>query len=1355
MLALHLGESGLRHCDMYFIDEDDEGDAAFYKKVVLPCLTEMMKDEEKLQVPIHYRYGMYSMKNEEVFGTLDKTTPTRHKMCFIMDPPNSDAHAVNVSDAKIDKKIRQKEVMRQIHTLPRTVLIVFNNKDVANVFVMDQQFGFRLMTYTSGEARRLRVPVSRQLEAQLYVLVPSVMPWLRECREFCGQNSDRYLINRLLMASYLQRLRKWHVDTRSDDAAHVDSHRDSTWPSEFNRPFAAVACAELSEIGLDSVRSGSTNAGDDEMYEIQPRSELAIDSHRSGICAHEFSDRLRTVPGQRRLAERAARVVAAAEMLLGSISQEMFNQNWTQVDLFYLYQLMALACKDDSRVSRLPIATSLSMQNVIAQCSPAVHAAVAQVNALRYVFLVDRERRKMAGPRTLGMVTCALWYKNNTYTQVRNLFDEINFGYMLDALQLRRTPRQRRHEMTLVRLTGQPLFGADARAALDQFVQANALVADAAFVSAGAYDVLVRVALNDASLRQRVLCGEANANQRATESYVAARTKRNGMLREERVTPMSITSAVRNAMPTALDGAPGARRGFLTVWTPLSYVTSNDRRYQRAAWAASNDPNIYIGDDVDDYELPTKVNKKRRRRERDAGSDDADAQDDDEFDPNNRKTRKTKRRLNGKTGRPRKKIVVDDASNVPLAEPAIYVAMSAEVWRNVSAARASTLLLQRGLFSTTPMLALRNYDAPLAGPLVAEQLATSTDIDTICACLNAVSTLVGGSSSEWLPGTVRADKCALRAARTTIAWFELAVDNRPRMAARSVLNAVVWRTRMLALVADAMASRRAESDNPRYMALDRPHLDQCNLLSPLAIILNGNALPVLTNDEYFPLLHRACAGDARLRAHIDMCEQRAPMRTRWATLPTWYATALNWRRFKMPREDCEPKRRKNESEEHFIERQEAYTEYLTTKDDVEAERAAKVDREHELRERMRKLAQAPGGTHKSHCDCGGATNEECVTLMAAVCDLATTGDDDGELNWTTQEAPAKRAPCCCLCMLDSLPPAAKHTAYDGILSGVCTWCRQRVPWYIDGKDECATNGFVSLYEPGDAVTALDVVEYVVAWALAQRAIDSASDDVRLVVNFVQALRFRLRNWTSVTPTPRACARYRTQLLSPNLNRLTPIAQRISELSNPWVRSPLKYTLELAGAVEFEADDDQSAEQNPRFVETWTRISSAAFVFSTLEVVAMTCHTELTQVCGTDPVNPARAGSAAVEGLVDLLLPVRSARQTHRYCRRYAQRVHTFPLCASALAESTAHGAVALSSMASNMALPLNDRMQHMLYNSQMPRPLSACLPLLQELMLMRWYDADAPVALADDDDEGDAGDDEEKSIRSCTASAFK
>ena len=414
--------------------------------------------------------------------------------------------------------------------------------------------------------------------------------------------------------------------------------------------------------------------------------------------------------------------------------------------------------------------------------------------------------------------------------------------------------------------------------------------------------------------------------------------------------------------------------------------------------------------------------------------------------------------------------------------------------------------------------------------------------------------------------------------------------------------------------------------------------------------------------------------------------------------------------------------------------------------------------EQELRERVRKMSHSVGSTHQSYCACGGATNEECVTLMTGICEQAGAAaapaakvvnnnddDDDSEVTWDNQAQPSvpptsakpKATPCCCLCQLDTLPPAAKPTMEQRFMSGVCDWCRQRVPWHIDGRDESmVARGWASIYEPGDSVTALDVIERLIVWAQERRAAGSEKDVVN-VTALIQSLRFRLRNWVSVTVTLRTCGAY-NQLakLSPNLDRRVDIEKRIDELNNAWVRVPLQRSMALAGPKEStEPDDDLEVDKNEASLQSAYRIASASFFFSALEIVSLCDQNELIQLCGNNVINITEPCAPRVEALVDLLLPFRSARQVVRYCARHARRVHSFPLCASALAESTAHGGMALGGMASAMALPLHERMQHLLYEGRVMRPLAGAMPLLQELMLMRWYGSAVDTPARNDDEQ--------------------
>jgi hypothetical protein len=183
----------------------------------------------------------------------------------------------------------------------------------------------------------------------------------------------------------------------------------------------------------------------------------------------------------------------------------------------------------------------------------------------------------------------------------------------------------------------------------------------------------------------------------------------------------------------------------------------------------------------------------------------------------------------------------------------------------------------------------------------------------------------------------------------------------------------------------------------------------------------------------------------------------------------------------------------------------------------------------------------------------------------------------------------------------------------------------------------------------------------------------------------------------------------------------------------------------------EVEDDPVAEKEPVYRKQLFAIASAAQFATVLELLALTNHKPFIQHFECDEDDDLVADDDVEATLCDLLAPLRSARQIRRYCIR-AYALPTFPLCPSALAESTSHGGIALNTMSSNTTLPVHERMQHVLHNQQSVRPLAGGVPLLQELLMMRWYNtsnqAAAPANNVDSDNEADDETEHERTLRS-------
>lgn len=1359
MAMLVASNAALKYCDLYVTSSAPDDDLRFLRDIYIPAWREMMQDEQKLRVPIHFRFGRY----KNLKGNLAE----KFRLLVVVDTPaNEPSASLDVRDKSQPRKWRQNEVLRQANCLQRTVWVITHPSGTANVFVMDQQFAFRVMTYAYGLALRRGIPLPTQIQAQFDVNhLHMAQPWL-QAKAMSKRMMPGFLVNRLLCADRLAHLAAWQ-QTKNKPASEVKEVPEALryWASRFGAGLVPTNedtshnGDDMSEFGINSIansaensKEGAVPASDDGQH--QPlasewsalNDELLRDDRRSSLCTHEFRDRLFGAAVVQKLAERAGRALAAAEQLMMSISQQTFNQNWTQIDVFYLFQLMALECSPGrERVSRV-LSEQQTIAHTLAQCSPALITAIERVSRLLYVFLVDRKRRLQAPQRNAAMVACALWYSNETYARVRDCFDTLDYGQMLDALQTRGTVRQRRNDMTLVALAGAPLHGQEARTSLEEFMRTYVLVADELAAPRVAVDVLVRVPINDAVVRPHTY-------QSTEESYMMRALSNSGMTRAERATPMSVLSSIRNACPDARDGID-----FLVVWTPLSYHMSNDERYQRAYGAhKSRSQDIYMGDDEADYAV--KAEKHVEVEEEEEKEEEVDDDDDDDEDfrntrqilrPKRYKSRPVKRRVRKAVGaRPSVPKVGRRAQEppMPLAEPTIYVAMSQRVWETLEATRFSTLLLQRAQHCVAPHASLRNFDAPLAAPFVVDQLSNSTNIEVLCGALNALSALIGASATEWQPGTRRATLYAQQAARLAIDYLEMLSVRRAPLSVASLIGALhKSQEEMDAISGERRAIRRIGGDKKNYAARDRPHADKSNAYSALAIILNGCALPVLVNEPYCRFLHDVCAGDARLEAHLDQCEREcAANEERWGNIPEWYTRMLNTNPNYARIRDNRRYRKLGLPEVHSSDEED---------DDDDEETKGRAKREHEqqeaadraLYERVRQLARTRNVDVQSYCACGGASIEECTTLMRAVYKKANANDDDDEEGSWDFGASTNAAPCCCLCTLDTLPAPKNPSRLTRFMAGVCKWCLQRVEWYIDGADRGAELYTMQIHVPGRAVTSLDVIGAVLRWAL-------VDPDRRYIhtVACLDSMRFRLRNWVSVGITPRAW-QWNKQPPPPlafSLDRTQPLTERVETLGNYHFRVPLRATLELAGPYLGTEPDDNLDEETDAFVARWRRTTFATYAVGALELMALARHSDFVQ--HFEPNWPETvAANNALLAMTDLLVPLRTPRQLYRYCKRVRERRPVFPLCASALAESTAHGAVALSTMASNTVLPIHERLQHILYNQQSVRPLAGAMPLLQELMMMRWYEdahvqpAAPPPADVDSDEETK----EEKSLRS-------
>lgn len=146
--------ASLKECDFFCIDASGAFEKAFLRDIFFAVFRKMQDKEGKERVAIHYRLGRrrkLSKRDHELRASGGGRVWhgfVEHRLYVLIDPPLADMptkkRVVDVRNKTIAVSRRREEVLRQVNRTERAILFIYDNKELANVYIMDQQFAFRV-----------------------------------------------------------------------------------------------------------------------------------------------------------------------------------------------------------------------------------------------------------------------------------------------------------------------------------------------------------------------------------------------------------------------------------------------------------------------------------------------------------------------------------------------------------------------------------------------------------------------------------------------------------------------------------------------------------------------------------------------------------------------------------------------------------------------------------------------------------------------------------------------------------------------------------------------------------------------------------------------------------------------------------------------------------------------------------------------------------------------------------------------------------------------------------------------------------------------------------------------------------
>jgi len=1314
--------------DFFALDLDRRDERELVERVLWPRLERMVAHEKKLLKEVVYvdRHSGAERVVKLAFDTLRLVEKRRE--------PTSATRA---------------DYLDQLRAEPHYALLLHSSDaSETRLVFLERYLALDVLAFTYAAIGLNSLPTPPAFEAFASAAWPSRCWPSRSVRTLCRQTLPRFFADRVLRLDHWQELAdKMALSRKRQSRALARSASDESAPggkSAFDRILeleqeqrqggaerersvwlrADEQIRVRQSQGLDALDSASSSSSldDNELCwstdsaraergaQREARRamvELESDARRGVAQRHEYWDRLRAPGAEMRMRDRMSRTLAAALHVFVRCADESFDSKFTQVDLFYLTQLMNVERLGNELHRREPRLVSANQQasQVAAQCSEHLRSAAQRVTALPHTFLMHRLDAPHRFDYACAMSYEALYSTPPAYKLVDLLFDEVDVPALLDFVQVRGWAPARHARATLVNAKRVPL------AAARSFADANALVYDAQLMDALGTETLqcaLRVPLNV----NRQVVGTSSAPTSSAQS--AAQHSSNA------VTPHSLQCSVRAALPDARDGLD-----FLVLYTPLSYIYSNDPRYanvgangerfdsaspvaEMVAERAVHDASVAPAADADE-QIGIAAAPTKRRRGRPSKREQLVRQRRQEID----------------------EVRAQAAQRETLAEPALYVVLSERARAALQENAAPLVLLQRALGQGAI-----NRHVPLCAPAVAQVLARSTNLPALCNALNALSVLIGGAPREWRPESARAARYAVRCARLVVRLVDfyasaLVGRNEPLDgAAFSIFS--LWR--VLERHSDARAAYAAErrrTQSAKDAAALAPSFDEA-FFAPLAVVLNAEQLPVAIERDAFRFLKRGCANNKRLAAHTERAAALDKQRSgpagaeRWQREPQWYVD----------------QRRGNDGK-RFTYKQRRVLEQHQESVWFAAARTRRVD------ERIDAKLSAGESAARALCSCGGVGVEDCAGMAREYINGASTL-------------------ACCICALNHVDAAELSKELDalaggGPLMGACSYCRTRVPWRRIDNDRLLVETHVEIGDTheqaaDERVGPLDLLEQLLAVADHNVGTPYEPHVARTVRRALSSLCFRLRRWCSAPQHPRTVhtskqtsrfafesyarfiteERQRGEALAADSVRLSSPAARRSFAK--WRREEThRHRLRAAHRSTLDATDKlrDSAQAGVARDTARAPADALAFVLGSLEAATFVRHRTLLGV-SAGLVRPEFVGTDYAESmkraLPHLVTPFTESGALHAYQRAFAQRIDAerVPLCEPALAESTAIGASAFNSLASDWRRDASAKHDHMLYNGGVPRPLTGTLPLLSELTFLNWYEpGDGEHALSD------------------------